>query len=238
MRKLLLLMIWGSCSWSMTQAQLKKPTNSVELSGAFGQKQGAVNGTWYHSWYSGKKKQWEIGTGLRYTGYFGTGKDYITAPAKLTSGKTGPGVLFTENIEANLDTVTMRKPQVNALNAFFNVAYHLHPNWSVGFNIDVIGFSFGPKTDGFFTSNGASQLVDAKPTFFNLLLISDNDLGTLSSEVYARYRFHPKWSAKLAYQFLFTEYTTDTQVQTFPELNDRFRNKSSLIAIGVVRALK
>jgi hypothetical protein len=80
-------------------------------------------------------------------------------------------------------------------------------------------------------------MEDGKPTAFNVLLISDNDHGTLNSELYAKYYFNEDWGIKIGAQFLFTEYTTDTEVQQFPEPNDRFRNKSLMLAIGVIRKL-
>ncbi|MDZ7646567.1 MAG: hypothetical protein U5K54_04975 [Cytophagales bacterium] len=40
---------------------------------------------------------------------------------------------------------------------------------------------------------------------------------------------------KVAYQYLFTEYTTDTEVQQLPEPNDRFRNKSSMLSVGITK---
>ena len=79
--------------------------------------------------------------------------------------------------------------------------------------------------------------MSAHPTPFNVLLISDNDRGTLNSELYANYFLNEKWGLKLAGQFLFTEYTTQYEIQQYPEANDRFRNKSLLLAIGVVRKL-
>ena len=81
-------------------------------------------------------------------------------------------------------------------------------------------------------------MENAKPTSFNILLISDNDRGSLNSELYGKYYWNEKWGVKLAAQFLFTEYTTDTEVQQFPEPNDRFRNKSLLIAAGISYKLK
>jgi hypothetical protein len=76
------------------------------------------------------------------------------------------------------------------------------------------------------------------PTSFNGLGIGDNDHGSLNSEFYARYFFKDLWAVKIGFQYLFTEYTTNTNVQQFPELNDRFRNKSSMISIGVTRQFK
>lgn len=119
------------------------------------------------------------------------------------------------------------------LNITINLGYNITPRWYAGFNIDAIGFSFGGEKNGRFITNNAGQTVSAKPTGFNLLLISDNDKGSLNSELFVRYQWNKKWAARLGYQFLFTEYTTATEVQRFPEANDRFRNKVSAVLFGV-----
>ena len=188
-----------------------------------------------HLWKLGKKQKWEIGTGGRFTSIFGNNVYYKTAPAKLTSGKTGPGVLFADDILQNIDSVKFNKTQFNALNISVNFAYNINNKFTAGFNIDAIGFSFGGKQNGtYYPNSGITTATSAKPTSFNLLLVSDNDLGTLNSELYGAYKINNKWGAKLGFQFLFTEYTTATAIQTTPDgkKNDRFRNKMSGISIG------
>jgi hypothetical protein len=157
----------------------------------------------------------------------------------LTSGKTGPTVIFTENILENFDTLSMPKVQVNSLNAAIFLQYSIWPRLDVGFNIDVVGFSFGKEQTGLFTAaesdetslNNTSQ--KGKPTPFNLLLTSDNDIGTLNSEFFLRYWVRQNWGVKLGYTFLFTEYTTNREL-TYN--NDRFRNKAGLLLLGVTYA--
>jgi hypothetical protein len=67
----------------------------------------------------------------------------------------------------------------------------------------------------------------------NILLIGNNDRGTLNSEFYLRYKVNQKLGLKLAVQHFFTELTTATKVQNTPIQNDRFRNISNLVAVGV-----
>lgn len=217
----------------MATAQQTSIDQRLELTGSVGASQGSSAVNYLYNWKLGKKKKFEIGTGVRFTSYFGSNRYFFTAPAKLTSGETGPQVLFLENIEANIDSLLLNKPQVNMLNLTINLGYNITPKWYAGFNIDAIGFSFGGEKSGRFISNNAGQTVTAKPTGFNLLLISDNDKGSLNSELFVRYQWNKKWAARLGYQFLFTEYTTATEVQRFPEPNDRFRNKVSAVLFGV-----
>jgi hypothetical protein len=208
-------------------------TNSIDLGIGVAKNQGTLSAAYIHNWNLGKKKKIIIGLGGRITGYAGANQYYTTAPAKLTSGKSGPGVFFIENIEENIDTFLIAKPRVVALNAMINLGYHVTENLALGFNIDAIGFSFGNKPRGNYINGSQGQNVDSKTTAFNLLLVSDNDLGSLNSEFYGKYKLNDKISVKAAFQFLFTEYTTETPVQQFPEPNDRFRNKSSLFSAGV-----
>jgi long-subunit fatty acid transport protein len=193
-----------------------------------------------HMWQVGKKNKLGLGVGAKLTNYFTSKKYYTTAPAKLTSGKTGPAVFFAENIPANIDSVLLNKSQVNALNLSLNITYKISKKFMAGFSIDAIGFSFGAKQNGtYFANSGAGTVTSGKPTGFNALLISDNDLGSLNSDFYAQYSPNNKWGIKAGFQFLFTEFTTATEVQTTPSgiKNDRFRYKSGALAIGVVRNL-
>lgn len=239
--KRLLILAFAVGTITQLHAQKNKTVDrSASFTAAFGSSEFSTALAYQHLWKLGKKQKFGIGTGIRLTNYFGSNKYYTTAPAKLTSGKTGPGVFFADDIPQNIDSVLFKKSQANALNLSINFDYNIYKKISVGFNIDAIGFTFGGKQSGsYFGNNGAGAATTAKPTGFNLLLISDNDLGSLNSEFYARYKFNKKWGAKIGFQFLFTEYTASTKVQTTPDgqKNDRFRNKSSGISFGITHQL-
>ncbi|MBP6686985.1 MAG: hypothetical protein KA160_03930 [Lacibacter sp.] len=218
---------------SFAQVKSNNKAQLLDLSGSIGSNQGSVAASYIHNWHLGKKQKFSIGAGARFTSYFGSNQYFITAPAKITSGATGPGVLFKENIQANLDSLLVSSASMNALNLSINLGYRITSKLTAGFNIDAIGFSFGGEKAAKYVNGTTVTNTTAKPTGFNALLISDNDLGTLNSELFAAYAFNKKWSAKLGFQFLFTEYTTTTMVQQFPEPNDRFRNKVSAVVFGV-----
>jgi hypothetical protein len=122
---------------------------------------------------------------------------------------------------------------VNAVSIFVTLGYNLSERLSFRFNIDAIGFSFGKSTTGNYINGVRGSRQSGSPTLFNLLLISDNDKGSLNSEFFARYLLNEKWGIKGGVQFLFTEYTTDSEIQQYPEPNDRFRNKSLMFSAGV-----
>ena len=200
---------------------------------AFGQNQGSLSVIYGYDWRVGKKQKFGIGTGARFTSYLGSNIYHETAPGQITSGSTGPGILFKNTITANVDTLLIASPQVNSLNAFINLSYQLSAKVLVGFNIDAIGFSFGGTKSGNYINGPQGAITSAKPTGFNLLLVSDNDMGSLNSELYMKYKIKERLSLKGGVQFLFTEYTTATEVQQFPEPNDRFRNKALMLMLGV-----
>lgn len=208
-------------SVGIVSAQNKVQYGSI--SGAFGVNNTSFSADYFNNWQFGSAKKIQVGLGARFTSFFGSDQEYSSAPAALA------------NDEALVDTVLFAKSQVNALNLAIHLGYKLSPKIGVGFNIDAVGFSFGSKQGGVYTGQNQSQNITAKPTSFNALLIGNNDLGTLNSEFYVRYFVKENLGIKLAYQFLFTEYTTDTEIQQVPEANDRFRNKASMINIGITK---
>ena len=199
---------------------------------------GAGNGfstalSWSHFHKIGKKGKFQIGYGLRLTSLFGSNVAHITAPAKLTSGGTGLGVIANEIIEANLDTLTLNSMQVNSLNLSINLQYAFSEKLEIGFNIDALGFSFGGEQKGNFVAASQKRVTSqetAKPTAANVLLTSDNDIGSLNSEFYLRYWLSPKWAIRGGLTFAFSEYTTSRKL-TFD--NDRFRAKVLMPMLAV-----
>jgi hypothetical protein len=194
--------------------------------------QGTLSLSYVHTWRLGAKQKLGIGLGARFTSYLAANQYYTTAPATLTSGSTSPTIIFQDNIQSNIDSFLIKSPQVNSVNLSINIDYRLSKTITAGFNIDAIGFSFGGSRTGNYINGASGKILSATPTPFNILLISDNDKGSLNSEFYFKYLLNDKWGLKVGAQFLFTEYTTETKVQQFPEPNDRFRNKSLLFCVG------
>ncbi len=204
-------------------AQEPRSVNNADFTGAIGRNQGSISVDYFHLWRLGKSKKVEVGLGGRFTSYFGSAQYYSSAPARLAAD------------ESKSDSLLLQSPQVNAFNIAINLGYRLSGKFSLGFNIDALGFSFGGKQSGSYINGNQGQAVSANPTSFNVLLIGNNDKGSLNSEFYARYFIKEKLAIKLAYQYLFTEYTTETEIQQLPEVNDRFRNKASLLSLGVTK---
>jgi len=189
----------------------------------------------YNSLYGvGKSKRFKIGWGARLTSFSGKDLNYYTAPAKLTSGEIGPQVIFLENVLTNIDTLKLTKAQTNALNLSIHLQYSLK-KIDVGFNIDAVGATFGGQQSGTFIAKSTrsslhNTVQTAKPTTLNALLISDNDWGSLNSELYGRYWVNDKIGIRAGASFQFSEYTTSKKL-TFE--NDRFRNKALMPFIAL-----
>jgi len=171
--------------------------------------------------------KFKVGLALRLNTFVAKGKKFATAPAILTSGVKGPQAMFKPNILENIDSLYVPKITTHSINLAIFLEYNFNANAAVGFDIDLIGYTLGGSfpVDLVEPLNGDSS-VSAKPTRFNLLLVSDNDIGTLNSELYARYR--PNGSdfyGKAGVSFYFSELKTEKNLW---KGNDRFRYKTPL----------
>lgn len=221
--------------FSTADAQSRyRHNNFYESAIGIGKRQYTAALSWSHLHNIGKKKRFKAGYGIRFTAYAGKNQSFITAPARLTSRQTGPQVLFSKTYNESLDTVRFPSAQINMINLVIHLEYAVLRKADVGFNIDAFGYSFGSRQQGqLYSSIKPSNLDEGqagRPTKLNVLLVSDNDIGSLNSELYIRYWISKTIGLKAAFGFLFAEYTTDNKL-IFN--NDRFRNKASLAVIGI-----
>lgn len=233
----LLLLSFIKCTYAQDTNTVKKGykyNNHFDLALAGTGNQFLTALSWVHLHPITKKQRFKIGYGVRFNSYFGKNLNYVTAPAILTSKQTGPGVLFSETFYENIDTFYVSNSQQNALNLSINLQYTIKQKFDIGFNIDAAGISFGSKITGTYKSAQAptynNSLQTASPTPFNLLLVSDNDIGALNSELYFRYWFKPKWAIKVGASFFFSEYTTTNNLRLD---NNRWRNKTLMPLLAI-----
>ena len=228
-KRSILIAILTVTGMSMSFGQTFKTNHTFDLALSVGSSEfnGALSWNQIHG--ITKNKKFKLGYGVRLNMYSGSDKDYSTAPAELTSKTTGLGVMFAETFPENLDTFRVSSASMGSLNAVIHLEYALSPKFDIGFNIDAVGISFGKEVEGMMVSDmapvGAELNQKAKPTAFNLLLTSDNDLGMLNSELYGRYRLNEKMGVRFGVTFQFTEYTTNNTI-AYNFDNDRFRYKS------------
>lgn len=230
MKKIILFLLFSHTL--SAQYLYPKTQHNLDLAVAFGS--AFSPSISYQNLYSiGKTDRFKIGWGVRLNTFFSGQKNYITAPAKLTSGTQSIVALFTENIAGNLDTLQLTKSRLGSLNGTIILQYSFK-KLDFGFNIDFIGFTFGGKQSGKFMASESNSLnkttQTAKPTPFNLLLISDSDIGSLNSELYLRYWVSNRLAVRAGASFQFLEYTTD---KTLTFENDRFRHKALLPFVAI-----
>ena len=218
MKKLFLLISTFAFTFSLYAQQ---NNNYAELGGGVGSSVGSVGVALHKNWTLGKKNKFVIGTGLRFTSLFGTDVNFTSAPPDFTGD------------DKNIDTLLAPSPSISSLNLMINLGYRVTDKIELGFNIDAIGVSFGAKGTPSYIRNGKKTVTNASPTSPNILLVGDNDKGSLNSQLYVKYEISRNIGIKLAYQYLFNELTTDTKIQTIPSANDRFRAKSTMVYAGI-----
>ncbi|MBY0517275.1 MAG: hypothetical protein K2P81_10220 [Bacteriovoracaceae bacterium] len=226
MKIFVLLMLMISQSWAFDRV-------SVMTSAGHHEQQLAADVARF--WRIGDSKfMW--GVGVRGTSQWASDTGFTTAPSLLTTGQEGPHTIFLSDKKENIDDLRIQTSQVTSINIAAHLLYVHSSIWSFGTNIDVIGGSFGKRVKAKYTpKSDASSYpsdVSARPTPLNLLLISDNDHGSLNSEFYARQDIGGGWGLKYALNFVFSEYTT---TQRLRKNNDRFRHKALLPSFGVTR---
>lgn len=194
---------------------------SFELGGGIGSSVNSISASGFQNWGIGAKKKIYVGTGVRFTSFFGSKINFTTAPADLTVD------------DKNVDTLFAPSPVLNSINLTINLGYQISEKIDIGFNIDAIGISFGPTGDPSYVTNGKSIQSSASPTSPNILLVGDNDKGSLNSHLFIRYKLADHLGLKLAYQYLFNELTTTKKIQSIPSENDRFRAKSGMVYLGL-----
>lgn len=202
---------------------------SAGINTALGDKKNAAHVWGRYEWSIGKKKAIRIGTGIRFS-YFNAYKGlYLTAPLRLTQ-------LNYSSDNPNIDTLRITENRHYFTNLYLIAGYTLKEKLDFRFSIDLVGISFGKRVSGEHITNSQAGIfpkhttMTAKPTPFNLLLVSDNDVGSLNSEFTVGYWYSEKYLVFGGYSFLFSEYTTD---KTIRNENQRFRMKAHLLTLGV-----
>ncbi len=210
-----------------------KTSLSADLNLATDGKNGLVALAGNYLWGVGKPKRFKIGTGLRLNYNFGANTKFLTAPAILTTGKTGPIVFFDgTKLAQNIDTLQTSSFNVTSINIPLYLEYAITNRLDIGFNIDLTGLSFGKSTHNYNSVHSTAANrgpINGTATSFNALLVGDNDLGSLNSELLARYHINEKLAINAGLSFVFAEFTSSQKLYLD---NDRFRQKQLLFMVG------
>lgn len=194
----------------------------------------------------GDRKLFSVGWTARLGAFYGDNLNYYTAPARLTREKTGFSALGAPLVIRNIDTV--RYDFVTMTSASVGVRAQVNlGKLTVGASADLLGLTFGKKRTGRYESStgqyvipkdttkaffqGANTFQSSRPSVLNVRLLGDNDMGTLSTEIYARYRVSQQFGIKVGYQTLTTEMTVSNRDVISD--NNRFRHRSTMAYIAL-----
>lgn len=198
----------------------------------------------------GERKLVSLGWTARLGAFYGDNINYFTAPARLTRGKTGLGALSGPLIDSNIDTVRFDYVTMTSLSFGIRAQVNLG-RVELGASADLLGLTLGRRRTARYRSStgafdidtvqnatiqtapftGANVFQQARPSRLNLRLLGDNDLGTLSTEVYARVRVSQRLAVKVGYQWLTTEVTV--QNRDVIADNNRFRNRAGMAYVAL-----
>lgn len=239
MKKIFLFLIIVLIFSTLTKAQIAQPyfytksQTNLDIALAVGNQavSPSISYSKLHSF--SENRRFKIGYGFRLNNFFGATKDAITAPAKLTSGTYSVASLFSDYQLNNLDTLKLNSVWTTSINAKVVVQYSIR-KFDIGFNIDVVGLTFGGKQTGQFLANESPNFHKsaqiANPSALNLLLIGDSDKGSLNSEIFVRYWVSDRMAVRVGGSYQFLEYSTDKNL-TFD--NNRFRVKTFMPFVAV-----
>ncbi len=124
--------------------------------------------------------------------------------------------------EGVFDTLHVEDVRVLSLNLHVGLALRFWENWSVGTDIDLVGWSFGSRGLFLYESEGSAESQTfqwASPEPFNAMLMGRNDRGSLNSRFWLGYRVHKKWEIQGGLAIVHIIYRTDN---TLAYENDRF----------------
>jgi hypothetical protein len=198
----------------------------------------------------GERKLFALGWTMRLGAFYGDNLNYYTAPARLTHGKTGFNALAGPLIADNIDTVRYDYVTMTS----FNVGIRAQVNLGMvelGASADLLGLTVGKWRTGRYQSStgqyalrnvagqdsalvyfqGVNTFQRSYPSRVNLRLLGDNDIGTLSTEIYARIHISQRIAIKAGYQWLTTE-TTVANRDVVAD-NDRFRHRVGMTYVAL-----
>ena len=240
MKKVIFYLFLSIITFNVSAQGLDKTYKTFDLAVSSGKGSFSPAISFTQLWGLGKSNRFKVGYVVRATPHFGGETNFRTAPAKFTSGSSSFSALFADDIVANIDTFSVKSFQTFALNIGVVLQYAISNKLEVGVNIDATGKTWGTTVTGDLISKrnkrkfqDGSTSSAANPETYNFLLVSDSDIGSLNSEIYARYWVTDKIGIRAGVSYQFVELTTVKKVEINGRLNDTWRYKNSMPMIAV-----
>jgi hypothetical protein len=195
-----------------------------DFGAGFWKKENAFSLGWSHLKGIGRAHRFKLGYGLRLNLYRGNEREFLPIPRDLRRDET------------RTDTLVITKARPFSLALGLYMQYDLAARWTLGANVDLVGFAVSLKK----ISTGvlySTDLLDSAflPTTvsahkYGLFKARTEDFGTLNAELYLAYHLLPKWRIKFGVQKLWTEYRTPLP---FVQNNTRYFRHPWLALVGL-----
>ena len=213
-RALLLALAVATGHGARAETGASRWSHTIDLAGGVGSSRYTGALSWNHL-YGFFDEHLRVGLGGRFASFLGSGAiPYTTADASL--------------VRANkVNTLMVADPQTYSMNAQFVITARPLAGLELGFDIDLVGFSFGPSRTGAYAATDPqfAGVQAASVSGFNLLLGGKTDRGQLDSEFYVAWWFTQSWALRAGLSHFATGYTTDTKLDNGA---DRYRASQNL----------
>ncbi|GAB3892713.1 hypothetical protein GCM10028803_05840 [Larkinella knui] len=249
MRKIvtLVFILISAVAFSQTPTSVRI-SSGLDVGAAFKKDYVVPSLTYYELLNLDANRIFSIGWTAKLNTFYGDNLNYTTAPAKLTREKSGFAALSAPLVPANLDTMRFDLVTATAINFGLRAQIRLGPV-EIGAGADLLGVGFGKSREGRYrSSTGRFEGADtsgkainlsfqlhpkqyAQPQRFNARLLGDNDLGSLSTEVYVRLKVLERLGVKAGYQWITTEMRASNV--NIDDDNQRFRNRASMAYVAL-----
>lgn len=212
-------------SFSTVFAQSAEPAGkfrNLDFGVGFGNQSFELNTAFFQTFGVGPAGKFKLRYGLRFNWFRSfSDLDYVTAPAKIRTGKAGWQYLLTSSIPSRLDTFVTENPAIGSVNLTIHAGYLINPQLEVGLNAELIGLGFGSEQDGIYRSPERESIpltVSGRPENFNFIFSSK---GAYQTEFFARYWLAQRWGLKAGLDLYHSVYVTEREMNFG---NRRFRN--------------
>ncbi|MDZ7934755.1 MAG: hypothetical protein U5M51_07300 [Emticicia sp.] len=216
MKKLILFCIICLFS-SKIIAQRAKVSQVFSLGGAFSSGQFIPTISFGEQVYFGNNYKFSIGSGVRMTVFSAKGNTFTGLKSPYLSTTIRP----------------LTRENMLIINAPIIAEYH-GKKIVAGFNIDLIGLTFGKSKDSLAINNftGSTNNLSVKPTPFNFALGS---AGSTNNEIYIGFKIREEITIKTGVGFLFTKLNLRlTNEERTSELGKFGRNINAIPFINIV----
>lgn len=206
-------------------AQSAEPASQfryLDLGVGLGNHSLGLNAAFFQTFGIGPADKFKLGYGLRFNRLYSFDDlDYVTAPARVRTGKVGWQNLLASSLPLRMDTFVTENPAIGSINLTLHVGYIINPQLEVGLYAELIGLSFGPEQDGIYRSPKQESIpmtVSGRPENFNFIFSSK---GAYQTELFARYWLAQRWGLKAGFDLYHSVYVTEREMNFG---NRRFRN--------------